>query len=91
MYSIIGLSIAGGLLAIGIVAILISGARGMAVGKTDYKKIGMFLVPFIVFIVAYLLTNSIAEAGIATMLFMIAIMAIMILFTGFRSTFTTNL
>ncbi len=91
MYSIIGLSIAGGLLAIGIIAILISGARGMAVGKTDFKKIGMFLVPFIVFVIAYLLRNDVAEAGMATMLFMIAVMAIMILFTGFKSTFTTNL
>lgn len=87
MYSIIGLSIAGGLLAIGIVAILISGARGMFTGQTDFKKIGMFLVPFVVYGIAYVMTNDYAEAGIATMLFMMATMALAILLTGARSTF----
>ena len=87
MYSIIGLSIAGGLLAIGIVAILISGTRGLIVGKSDLKKIGMFLIPFIAFAVAYLLTNDFAEAGIATMLFMMALMALSIVFSGTKSTF----
>jgi uncharacterized membrane protein YobD (UPF0266 family) len=91
MFSIVGLSIAGGLLAIGILAIVISGVRGMAVGKTDLRKIGMILVPVIVFVVAYLLTNNFAEAGMATTLFLIALMAIAILFTGLKSTFTTNL
>lgn len=88
MYSIIGLSIAGGLLAIGIVAIVISGIRGITTGKQDFKKMGMFLVPFIVFGVAYLMTEDFTEAGIATMLFMMAFMALGILATGFRSTFT---
>ncbi len=87
MYSIIGLCIAGGLLAIGIVAILISGVRGMFNGTTDFKKIGMFLVPFVVYAVAYGLTQDVSEAGIATMLFMMATMALAILLTGTRSTF----
>jgi hypothetical protein len=86
-YSIIGLSIAGGLLAIGVLAILVSGIRGMIVGKQDYKKIGMFLLPFLVYAIAYLLTEDYAEAGIATMLFMMALMALTILATGFRTTF----
>lgn len=87
MYSIIGLSIAGGLLAIGLIAIIISGVRGMIVGKQDYKKIGMMLIPFLVFAVAWLLTNDFTEAGVATMLFMMAFMALGILLTGLRSTF----
>lgn len=86
-YSIIGLAIAGGLLAIGILAIVISGIRGMIVGKQDWKKIGMFLLPFIIFGVTYLMTEDYAEAGIATMLIMMATMAVGILLTGFRTTF----
>ena len=87
MYSIIGLCIAGGLLAIGILAMLVSGIRGMATGKQDFRKIGMFLIPFVVFGVAFVLTETFAEAGIATMVFMMALMALAIVFTGTRSTF----
>lgn len=86
-YNIIGLSIAGGLLGLGILAILISGVRGLIVGRQDFKKMGMMLLPFIVYGVAYLMTEDYAEAGIFTMLFMMACMALTILFTGFRSTF----
>ena len=87
MYSIIGLAIAGGLLVIGIVAIVISGIRGLTTGKQNFKKIGMFLVPFIAFGIAFLLTDTFAEAGIATMLFMMLLMALSILATGTRTTF----
>lgn len=87
MYSIIGLCIAGGLLVIGILAIVVSGIRGMINGKQDFKKIGMFLLPFIVYAIAYVLTQDYAEAGVATMLFMMATMALGILLTGARTTF----
>lgn len=87
MYSIIGLSIAGGLLAIGILAMVVSGIRGMINGKQDFKKIGMFLLPFLVYAIAYVLTQDYSEAGVATMLFMMATMALGILLTGARTTF----
>lgn len=87
MYSIIGLWIAGGLLALGLLAILFSGIRGLINGKQDFKKIGMFLLPFIVYAVAYVLTQNITEAGVATMIFMLGMMALTILVTGARTTF----
>lgn len=87
MYSIIGLSIAGGLLAIGILAMVVSGIRGMINGKQDFKKIGMFLLPFLVYAIAYVLTQDYSEAGVATMLFMMATMALGIMLTGARTTF----
>ncbi|MBN2731131.1 MAG: hypothetical protein JXR26_01760 [Balneolaceae bacterium] len=87
MYSIIGLCIAGGLLAIGILAMVVSGLRGMINGKQDFKKIGMFLLPFLVYAIAYVLTQDYSEAGVATMLFMMATMALGIMLTGARTTF----
>lgn len=87
MYSIIGLWIAAGLLALGLIAIVFSGFRGLITGKQDFKKIGMVLLPFLVYIVAYLMTQDYTEAGIATMLFMLGMMALTILVTGARTTF----
>lgn len=87
MYSVIGLGIAMGLVALGILAMLVTGVQSLIKGKQDVKKIITFVVPFVVFGVAYGITTSFNEAGIATMLFMIAAMMLFIVATGFRSTF----
>ncbi len=87
MYSVIGLGIAAGLIALGIIAIIVAGARSIKNGKQDFKKIITFLVPFAVYGVAFGITGSFNEAGIATMLFMMAAMLLFILLSGFRSTF----
>lgn len=87
MYTVIGIGLAIGLIGIGLVAITISGIRSITYGKQDFKKIGSFLVPFIVFGVAYAVTNSAAEAGVATMLFLMALMGLLVFVTGIRSSF----
>ncbi|MDZ7771784.1 MAG: hypothetical protein U5K31_03465 [Balneolaceae bacterium] len=87
MSAMIGLGIAGGLIVIGSIAIVISGIKSLINGNQDIRKISSFLVPFAVFGIAYGMTGDITEAGVATMLFMMALMALMILFSGFRSTF----
>lgn len=87
MSATIGLGIAGALITIGAVAILISGAKSLINGNQDLRKILSFLVPFAVFGIAYGITGNLTEAGVATMIFMMGAMALMILFTGFRSTF----
>lgn len=87
MYTVIGLGIAAGLLAIGFIAILIAGVKSLINGTQDYRKIVSFLLPFAVFGVAYALTGDLAEAGVATMIFMMGAMALLILVSGFRSTF----
>lgn len=87
MSSMIGLGIAGGLIVIGSIAIVISGIKSLINGNQDFRKIATFLVPFAVFGVAFGATGNATEAGVATMLFMMALMALLILFTGFRSTF----
>lgn len=87
MPSVIGLGIAGGLMAIGLIAIAIAGVKSLINGNQDLRKILSLLVPFAVFGVAYGITGNVSEAGVATMIFMMGAMALMILLTGFRSTF----
>ena len=87
MYSVIGLGIAMGLVGLGILAMLVTGVQSLMKGKQDTKKIVTFVVPFVVFGVAYGITTSFSEAGIATMMFMIAAMILFIVATGFRTTF----
>jgi hypothetical protein len=87
MYSVIGLGIAAGLIGLGVLAIIVAGAKSIKNGNQDLKKIVTFLVPFVVGGVAFGITGSINEAGIATMIFMMGAMLILILLTGFKSTF----
>lgn len=87
MASVIGIGIAMGLIAIGIIAMLVAGVKSVKNGNQDLKKIVTFLVPFAVFGAAYGISGDVSDAGIATMLFLIAAMALLIVLTGFRSTF----
>lgn len=87
MSSVIGIGIAAALIGIVIVAIIVSGVKSLKNGKQDVKKIVTFLVPLIAFGVAYAITGSLGDAGIAAMLFMMAATALLITFTGLRSTF----
>ena len=86
-YSIIGLAIAGGLIALGIVGIIISGIRGLFSGEQDFKKIATMALPVVIFFISVGITGDYQRAAIATMLIMMAFMAVGILVTGMRSTF----
>lgn len=76
-----------GLIGLGVLGMLISGIQSMIKGKQDVKKIITMLVPFAVFGIAYSMTGTVSEAGIATMVFMMAAMILLMLLTGLRSTF----
>ncbi len=88
MISVIGLWIAAGLLGIAILAIVFSGVRGIVNGNLDLKKIGVMLLPVIIWIVVLLITASWIKAGLLTMLIMLALMIIAIFLTGARGVFT---
>ena len=87
MYAIIGIYIALGLLALGMIAMLLSGIRGMIQGDQDLKTFLVGLIPFVIFVIAYLVNGDVMKAGIVTLLIMLGLMAVAILFTGFRTTF----
>lgn len=87
MISNLAIGLVLGLIGIGVVAILISGIRNIANGKSEFKKVSVMLVPVIVFAVTYATFGSINQAGVATMLFMIGTMVVTIFFSGTRGTF----
>jgi len=87
MSSVIGIGLAVGLIAIGVIGMAVAGIKSVKNGKQDLKKIVTFLVPFIVFGAAFGITGDGTDAGIATMLFMMGVMVLLIVLTGFRSTF----
>ena len=75
------------LIAIGIVGIIISGIRNIMNGKSEFKRIAVMLVPVLIFAATYGLSGSFEQAGVATMVVMVALMMISILLTGTRGTF----
>lgn len=83
----IGIGLALGLIGLGIIGMLISGVQSMIKGKQDVKKMITMLVPFVVFGIAYAILGTVTEAGVATMIFMMAAMVLFIFLTGVRSTF----
>ncbi|WP_205720043.1 hypothetical protein [Fodinibius halophilus] len=76
-----------GLIALGVIGMVISGIQSLIKGKQDKKKIISMLVPFVVFGAAYGIAGTITEAAIGTMLFMMAVMLLFMLLTGLRGTF----
>ena len=87
MLATISIGLTLGLIGLGILGMLISGVLSIVKAKQDLKKILTMVFPFIVFGVAYAIAGDIPIAGVSTMLFMIATMAVFILITGTRTTF----
>lgn len=87
MISNLAIGLALGLILIGVIAIVVSGIKNLIQGKSDVKKITVMVVPAIIFAVSFAVLGSLAQAGVATMIFMIGIMLLSILVTGTRGTF----
>ncbi len=83
----IALGLALGLIGLGLLGMLISGIQSMIKGKQDAKKIIMMLIPFAVFAIAFGIFGDTTQAGVATMMFMMAAMLLLMLLTGLRGTF----
>ena len=81
----IGLTL--GLILIGVVAIFASGIKNLIQGKSDVKRIIVMVVPVIIFGASFALFGTFAQAGVATMVFMMGVMILSILVTGTRGTF----
>ncbi len=88
MVAVVGLWIAAGLLGLAILAILFSGVRGAVNGNLDLKKIGVMLIPVVIWVIVLLITASWIKAGLLTMFIMLALMVIAIFLTGARGAFT---
>lgn len=82
----IGIGLGLALIGLGVLGMLYSGLQSLIKGKLDFKKVGTMLVPFAVFGISYGVFGNITEAGIATMIFMLAAMILLIFLTGLRGT-----
>jgi hypothetical protein len=87
MINSLAIGLALGLIGIGVIGILVSGVRNVINGKSEIKKVSIFLVPILVFVGSYLAMGTFNEAGVATMMFMMIVMILGIVVTGTRGTF----
>lgn len=88
MVAVIGLWIGIGLLAIAILAIVISGIRGLVSGNVDLKKLGIMILPAVIWFILLLITGSWLKSGIITGLVMIVLMILAMIGTGIRGVFS---
>jgi diacylglycerol kinase len=87
MINSIAVGFALGLIGIGVIGMAVSGIRNVINGNSDFKKVAIMIVPVIIFAVFYGLLGTFNEAGVATMIVMMALMAVGIVVTGTRGTF----
>ncbi len=75
------------LMGLGIFSMIVSGVRGIAQGKQDFKRIALISTPVIIFAISYFAINDVTKAGVLTTMGMMAIMVVFIVLTGLRGTF----
>jgi hypothetical protein len=75
------------MIGIGVLMILIFGAKNLMTGKHEIQKLITMVVPFVLFGVTFGVMGYAASAAMATLLIMIGLLALFILVTGLRSTF----
>jgi hypothetical protein len=84
----LSVGLAGLMIVVGVLAMIFSGIKGLAQEKQDFKRIGMMLIPVIVFAITFFaLGQDFAKAGVMTAGVMMAFMVGTILLTGLRGTF----
>ena len=80
-----------GLMALGIITMIISGIKSMVQGKQDFRRTAVMAVPFIIFGIGYAVMGDLVlrveAAGVLTTLTMLGVMVVSVLFTGLRGTF----
>lgn len=70
-----------------VIGIVVAGIKSIASGKQDTKKMAVMAVPFLIYGITYAVLGSTQDAGVATLLIMIALMFGLILITGIKGVF----
>lgn len=70
-----------------VIGIVVAGIKSVASGKQDTKKMAVMAVPFLIYGITYAVLGSTQDAGVATLLIMIALMFGLILITGIKGVF----
>lgn len=84
---VVGLWICISLVIVAILAIAISGVRGLVNGEVNSRQIGTFALPVVLWVIILLISGSWVTAGIATMLIMVALMILAIVLSGIKGLF----
>jgi hypothetical protein len=84
---LIAVSLAIGLIVLGIIAMIGSGIKSLSQGKQDVNRIVIMAVPFIIFGISYAVLQDVSKAGVLTTMCMMVIMVVSVAFTGLRGTF----
>lgn len=84
---LIAVSLAMGLIVLGIIAMIGSGIKSLSQGKQDVNRIVIMAVPFIIFGISYAVLQDVSKAGVLTTMCMMVIMVVSVAFTGLRGTF----
>ncbi len=87
MYVPIAIGLMLALVALGLAAMIGFGIKNIVQGKQELMKIGVYLVPALIFAISYLVTGAVTDAAILTMLITMALLAVMLVVTGLRTTF----
>ncbi len=87
MYIPIAIGLMLALVAIGLASMVGFGIKNIIQGKQELFKIGIYLVPVVIFGISYLVAGSVTDAAMLTMLITMALLAVMLVITGIRTTF----
>ena len=85
---VIAIYIVLGLMGLGLLAMLVFGARSVAFGKVNPVTMGIVCVPIVILIVLGFVMDSWAEAGIMTILITLGLTILALLVTGLKGLFT---
>lgn len=72
---------------ISLLLVMIFGVKNIVSGKHEWSKITIVAAPFVVFGVTYGITGEATESGLITFLVLAAVMLLLILYSGLRSSF----
>lgn len=87
MYVPIAIGLMLALVAIGLLSMIGFGVKNIVQGKQDLLKILIYLVPAVIFGISYLVSGAVTDAAMLTMLITMALLAVMLVITGLRTTF----
>ena len=87
MYVPIAIGVMLALIAIGFLSMVGFGIKNIIQGKQDATKILIYVVPAVIFGISYLISGAVTDAAILTMLITMALLAVMLVVTGLRTTF----
>lgn len=80
-----------GLIAFGVLTMIVSGVRSLTQGKQDLKRIAIMAIPLVIFGITFVIVKDAelpyATAGVMTTVVMMGIMGVSVVITGIRGTF----